>query len=133
MGKTVSKDIAQADVNKWLDYKKIGESKRNSNQGQIDSLVDAISEGNLIVNEDMSITHVLKFPLDGETTVTELKYKARMNSEAVLPHLNGVKPTDVDGRMVAYTAALTSQLKAIIKKLDTEDSTLAHAVVVFFL
>ncbi len=48
-------------------------------------------------------------------------------------HLQGVKPSDADGRVGAYIAALTSTPKAVINCLDTEDYGIAQSIAIFFL
>jgi hypothetical protein len=133
MAKVLTKEMAIADVNRWLDYKKIGDKKRSEKQDHIEALVEAVSEGDLIVEENCTITQKLKFPTEGGLSVSEFVYKPRVSAETVIVHMNGVKPTDIDNRIVANIAALTSQPKAIIKKLDTEDLSIAQSIVIFFL
>lgn len=133
LSKKVSADVAKKDIDKWLDYKRVKETKRESYKEQIESLVDSVADGDLVLSEEHELVQTLRFPLDGELALTELKYKPRLKVSTIHTHLNGVKSTDADGRICAYVAALTSKPKAVIKGLDTEDYSIAQSVAVFFL
>lgn len=130
MGK-INKEIATAEINQWLDKKKVLESKREFYKDHIEILIEALCEGLLTVGEDGTITQILSFPLE-EAQITELKFKPRLNRKMVTPHLNGVKASDGDGRILAYMSALTGQSKNILNTLDFEDSRISDSIVVFF-
>ena len=133
LSKKVSVDIAKEDVDKWLDYKRVKEKKRESYKEQIEALVDGVADGNLILNEKHELVQTLIFPLEGELPLKELNYKPRLKVSTIHQHLSGIKATDADGRICAYVAALTSKPKDVIKGLDTEDYSIAQAIAVFFL
>ena len=130
----VALDVAIEEVNKWLDYKRVNDKKRESYKENIETLVDAVADGYLRLNqEDHKFILELKFPTDGESPVKSLEFKPRIKVSQVHQHLQGVKSTDADGRLLAYVAALTSQPSGIIKGLDTEDYNVALAIAIFFL
>lgn len=134
MGK-VSREVAVSEVNRWLDAKKLSDKKRESKAANIEMLVDSIEEGVLYLNEDNVFVHVLKFPIestDGKVAFDKFEYKLRINMALLNMHLAGVKSDDADGRMVAFISALTAKPKDIVKKLDTEDNSVAQAIAVFF-
>jgi hypothetical protein len=126
-------EVATQEVEKWLDYKKISDNKRGVREENIKALIEGVSEGILVLNEDFSFTHTLKFQIEGELPITKLSYKPRLKVASVHNHMQGVKASDGDGRVCAYVAALSSQPKEVIKHLDTEDYAIATAVAVFFL
>jgi hypothetical protein len=128
----VVKEVAKAEVEKWLDYKKVGGTKRENFKDSIDTLAGFISDGSLTLKEDKTFEQALKFPIGSGGSITKLEYKPRIAMSVVNEKLKGVAATDADGRLLAYTAALTGQPKNIIKELDTEDNAVAQAVVVFF-
>lgn len=132
MSTKVSKEIAEKDVNRWLDHKKVSENKREAQKDHISALTDAISEGYLVLKDDCVFEMTLKHPLDSEDPLTVLNFKPRLKTETVLRHLQGIKSSDIDGRLLAYVAALTSQSKTLIGKLDTEDQSMAQSIAVFF-
>ncbi len=129
----VSREIATTEVYKWLDFKKINEKKRDAQKDQIESLIDALVDGSLILNPDFTFTQTLKFPTEGELKIITLDYKPRLKMQAIHAAMGGVKSGDVDGRVLAYIAALTSTTKAIIKDLDTEDYSISQSIAIFFL
>lgn len=129
----ISRDIGQQEIEKWLDYKKISHKKREIQKDHIDSLVDAICDGSISLKDDFTIVHNLKFPTDGELPVKTLEYKPRLKMETIHMHLQGVKSQDADGRLCAHVAALTSKPKDLVRKLDTEDYTIAQSIAIFFL
>ncbi len=137
MSKKIPLKTAQAEVDKWLDYKKVKDQKRQNNQEQIEIMTDAMCDGTLILDDKTLVfTHKLLFPLgnsDNEGKVTELTYKPRLMVRDINAKMKGVKANDPDGRIVSYIAALTDQPSGIISSLDTEDNSLAQQIVAFFL
>lgn len=129
----VSKEVAGKEIEAWLDYKKVSESKREASAESIATLVNAICDGALSKQDDNTLVHELKFPLENEMSLTKLEYKPRLAMSAIHTQLQGVKPSDADGRLIAYVAALTGKAKGIIKGLDTEDYAIGQAVAIFFL
>lgn len=129
----VSIEIAETEIKKWLDYKKIGPTKQEQNKDNIKTLAEAISEGVLTISEEMEIVHELKFPIDEEIKTTELRYKPRIAVKHVHQHMVGVKADNVDGRILAYVAVLTGKPKALLASLDSEDYSICTSIAVFFL
>jgi hypothetical protein len=130
----VSLEIATEEVTKWLDKKKVYTSTRELYKDSVDTLIEAMVEGDLSLDtETFVFTHKLLMPLEGELSITEFKYKHRMNDNMLKPHLNGVKPSDADGRLTALIAALTDQPKNIISKLDSADKKICTSIAIFFL
>jgi hypothetical protein len=129
----VQREVAEQEIDKWLDSKKIFKSDRENNQSQIDTLVDAIVNGVLSVDSEGNFVHKLMFPTEGDKSITELKYKKRLQERDTRRPLKGVSPTDIEGRMTAYIQALTDETSGIIGALDTYDARIAKSIVVFFL
>lgn len=129
----VTKEQAEIEVNEWLDFKKVGSAKRESQEEQIKALVNAIAEGDLVLNEKKEFVQTLKVPVGVEIKIETLTYVPRINMETVHAKLQGVKSNDADGRVLAYIAALTGKAKSILKSMDTEDYGVAQAIAIFFL
>lgn len=129
----VSKEVAEKEVLTWLEFKKISDKKKESFKENIEAIVDAICDGVLTLETDFTFTHHLKFPLDNEVKTTELKYKPRLKMVDVHKQLVGVEAKNVDGRIVAYIAALSDKPKRVITELESEDYGVAQSVAVFFL
>lgn len=135
MGKEpkVAREVAEQEVQKWLDSKKVFDSTIEENQDSIKILTEAIMQGTLTLNDDFSFTHKLLFPLgDGETMVGELKYKHRINEKETQKYLKGVSAKDGDGRLNATIAALCNTARGIIEGLDTMDKKISNAIAIFF-
>lgn len=131
----IKKEVAEKEVNSWLDFKKIDPLQREEQKDQVKALVSFVENGNLILNEDFTFTHILKFPLgeDGKMPVKELKYKARLKERELSSSLSNVKADDSEGRLMAHYQALTGEAKGIIAGLDKEDIKIARSIAVFFL
>lgn len=132
----ITPEVARLEVEKWLDYKKVKSSKRENLSDQIDILVDNVVDGTLVLEEGCKFTHELSFPLKNEEGKDKLKtliYKPRVNVQQINTKMTGLKPTDADGRILGYIAALTDQPLALIAKMDTEDVSIGKAFAMFFL
>lgn len=130
----VSKDIATASVTKWMDSKRIRPSKRLEYKSHVESLITAVEECLLVVEDDNTLTQKLLWPIgEGINQTSELKYKHRCNSEMVKPYLKNVDSNDADGRLNAYVCALTDMPIGIVGKIDSEDKNVSQSIAVFFL
>lgn len=123
-------EVARAEINGWLDYKKITPAKRQAHKEFIESLVEAVSIGALTIDEEKVITHNLLFPLEG---MKEIKYKPRISTGLVEIRLKGVDNTNANAMFIAYIGALSNVNVGLINKLDTEDFKIARAVASFFI
>jgi len=132
--KKVSQDQAILDFEKWLEARRINERKREANKATEETLVGAIVDGLLIVNEDNTLTQVLVFPTNGGEGVKELKYAYRLNAGQRQEATKGIDAKDGEGRLIGYIAALTDQPKGVIKKLESgDDYDIATSIAVYFL
>lgn len=132
----IAREVAVLDFNRWLDYKKVKENKRNESKAQADELISAIESGAIIIDDNCNIIHKLEFPVlsdKGEVVLSELKYKPRILVHQLNSKLKGVEASNADGRIVAYAAALTDQNTSLIGKLDTEDYRISSSIVMYFL
>lgn len=135
MAEVINREIAQAEVEKWLDYKKKSAKKREDNKELIESIIDSVCEGLVVINEDFTIIQNLIFPIqdkDGKIVLNKLEYKNRMKIETVQLHCQGIKANDLDLRVNAYIAAITSNSKDIIKKMDCDDYNIASQIATVF-
>jgi hypothetical protein len=132
----ITPEKATAELNAWLDHKKVSEKKRTSNADGIETLTDALISGTIAIGDDKKIKHTLLFPIEnseGVQTIKELEYKPRLTVGEINTRMKGIKATDMDGRIVAYGSALSGQPLAIMSALDTEDSRIVQAVAMFFI
>ena len=127
----VSKEIAEAEIKKWLDVKKVRDTKRESYKESVSTLIEAVCSGNLVLNEDNSLTHTLSFPVRADNAFKTLTYKSRLDVNTRMKYSEGV--IGGEPRIVATIAALTGQGNLIIASMDTEDYGIASSVALFFL
>lgn len=136
MSDVISREIATTEVNSWLDYKKVNDKKRETYKDNIDTLIEAVMDGSLVLDSETKILkQTLRFPIgeDKDVAVSVLEFKPRLKVSTVHAHLQGVKSTDADGRLCAYMAALTSKPKELLKAMDTEDYNVGMGIAIFFL
>ena len=130
----ISLDVAQAEIDKWLDHKRVNTKKREANQSTIESLVMAVQAGRLTFNdESKKLVQTLDFPLGKNNDVKTLEYHSRIGVGTIHKHLKGLNSNDADGRLLSYVSALTSQSKALIGNMDTEDYSVGQSISIFFL
>lgn len=133
-GGTVSETVARKDVDRWLDYKRVGDRKREDNASAIDGMVAAVQDGQLIISEEgHEIVQNLKFPIGNDGNTKELKFKARLSIKDRNRKLKGTKATDTAEYLVALIAALANTNKAVIEEMDTEDHNIAQNIALFFI
>lgn len=132
MNQVVSLEQATKEVTDWLDYKKVSSTKRDERKPQIETLIGAICEGSLTLN-DYKFRQKLKVPFGKDVIFEELEYLPRIPIDVIAMHLRSVKSDDPDGRLLAHVAALTTQARAVLGKMDTEDYATAQAIAYFFL
>ncbi len=135
--KKIPLETAQAEVQSWLDYKKVSDQKQKNLKENTDIMAHAIVDGRLVLRaEDMHFVHALSFAVknaSGKETVSELVYKPRLTVKDVNDRMKGVKPADGDARIVRLVGAITGQPSAVLENLDTEDNSLAQQFASFFL
>lgn len=126
----VSQEVAEREVNEWLDFKRIKTSRRKDLEDQIEGLVNLVMEGDMVILEDKTIELALGQPLDSKSKLT---FKPRLSLREVQPRLREVKPGDADGRLMAYICALTGESMGVLGLMDTVDYTACTNIAVFFL
>lgn len=130
----INAETARAEIEKWLDVKRIQATKRENLKPVINILEEAVADGFLTVDEDGTIEQTLIFPIEGEIKTETLKYKPRLNTKMLTPYMKGVKSGDQEGRLNAHICALTAQPRAVIDTLDNStDLQTGHAIATFFL
>lgn len=144
----INQESALIELEKWYNFKRIKPSKRETkvvkikdkdviqlkNEITITSpmpvIVEAIMEGDLVLQEDFSFKHKLNFPI-GNTK--ELVYKPRLKSGDIARKLNGIDATNATVLINTYAALLADENTGVIAGLDTEDNRVAQSVAMYFL
>lgn len=127
----IPKDLAEKEVNAWLDFKRVKAKKREENESSIETLIDGFECGALSLNpETKELKLKLGFPIGDSQG--ELVFKPRLKVGEAHKQLQGVSASNVDGRILAYVSALTNTNSGVIKDMDTEDYTIAQSIAIFF-
>lgn len=129
----ITREQATREVDSWLEAKKIGPAKREQKKVFIENLIGFVMDGTLVLKEDKTFVHNLKFAIGDNESIKTFEYKPRINMQQVRAQLQGVKSDDGEARMAAYIAVLTSQNSGLMKALDTEDNSVAESIAVFFI
>ncbi len=131
----VNLEVATASVNGWLDHKKIKAKKREASKAFIDTMIDAVSTGNLVVEDDFRLTMNLDFPIKGEVSeISTITFVPRITDINKEPYRRSVKTDTFEGQMMLTLCALTKQPIGVLKSLDEgTDKSLAEAIALFFM
>ena len=132
----VSKEIADQEVEKWLDFKKIDQDDIKDIDDQKTPLSLAIQKGYLSLDSDMVFHHKLKFPIedvDGNIVLDKISYKPRLKMWEIESKTKGVDMKNTFALIRAYMCALTDLNSGMLKKLDSSDNKIAQGIALFFL
>ncbi len=126
----MTREMAEAEISEWLDFKRIRQDKRSDMADNIDVLVEAMMYGEL-KKDGQELTQTLIEPI-GQTT--ELTYQPRVKQKAVniVQTKNKVKTTEAHALMACYVAAITGKSYGVVSSMVTEDWRVAQAIVLFF-
>lgn len=134
MKEVMSLELATAEVDKWLDRKKLLPSRRNNARTTIENLAEAVQFGILAIKDDGTIIHTLQDPVtdtNGTPVLTELTYKARISTDEVLKAYGRLKNNTPDAQLIALIELLTGS--SFITKLEVGDLSIAKSIGVFFM
>ncbi len=136
----VALEVAEKEVSGWLDLKKVNNSKRKSKKDQIETLVNAVCEGEVSINKDGTIIQTLKFAPISDTDSKEkidplksLVYKSRLSGAQRAAAMKNGSDGDWMKVIFATASALTGEMKETFASLDTEDLGIVMAIASFFL
>lgn len=132
----VDNQTATMEITRWLDFKKVGEKKREDNQQFIDSLIEAVENGSVTIDEKNNLVYTLPDPVlsdDDEPVLETLTFKPRITVKELNSKLKGVKTDDADGRILAYVSAITGENAGTISRMYSEHYAVCTSIVMFFL
>lgn len=126
----VSREVAEKDVQRWLDHKRVKELKREKNKDAIESMIECVMDGTLVIDDECVITHNLLFPLGNDENIKELKYSPRLTVGRIGEYTKNAKTNDE--RVRGYISALSGMSNGLISNMETEDYSVVGNVVIFF-
>jgi hypothetical protein len=129
----IPREVAEKEINSWLDYKRIRSKKREKYKTTIENLIDAMEEGILVYNpETHELTQKLIWPIE-ELQISELVHKPRLISDQIDKSMKGADADDGTARIKAYIKGSTGINSMTMKRLDSNDFNLSADLIVFFL
>ena len=128
----VSLEIAEKEIGEWLKFRRVNDRRKAEMESQVETLVNAVCDGALVVKEDNSLELTLIEPL-GDASKRTLTFKPRIQVRDVQPALKSLKSGDGDGRIMAYLSALTGESMGVLGLMDSSDHSICGSIVVFFL
>jgi len=133
----VNRDTAIQTVNEWLDFKKVKATKREGLAAMIESLIEAVMDGTLVLDEKMNWIQKLDFPItsqEGATMCESLTFKPRITDKEIQSHSKAVKGQTFSDELTKRILALTGENIGYIQALDSStDRPLAENIAVFFM
>lgn len=136
MKEVMTNEQATLEVIAWMDRKKIQQSRRENAKTAIANMVESVQYGTISINEDGTIEHMLQFAIEdskGAPVVDKFKYKARVDTEALMKAYNNLKINIPDTQLLALIAELTDQPYGYVIKLEPTDMVVAKSIGVFFM
>lgn len=129
----IAKEVATKDVHAWLDSMDVLPEAREKDVVKIfiDQLIDSVSKGYLVINEDKSITQKLRVPL-GDGATKEIKYDFRYTVGEYHDKLKVVPELDEIATALAKLSLISKQSVEVIRRFDKKDYTVARSLVIFF-
>lgn len=133
----IAQEVAQDEVEKLLDLKRIMPLKRKDLAKPIEILVQAISLGYAVVDEKGMITQTLVDPVldtSSNPVLEKLEYKARLDPTTVNKRISELKAgSNQSVLLTCYASIATGQPSGIINKLDSTDRDTCDAICALFL
>jgi hypothetical protein len=133
----VNRETAIQTVTEWLDFKKVKATKREGLASMIESLIEAVMEGTLVVDDNMNFIQKLDFPLtsqEGSVMCESLTFKPRITDKEIQSHSKAVKGQTFSDELTKRILALTGENFGYIQSLDSStDRPLAENIAVFFM
>jgi len=131
--KAATKEVAEQEVNKWLDYRDVTPGQRETFKDSIKLLVEGVEKGVLSIDGEFLIKQKLKFKIGEKVPVTELEFKPRIRVGTIHGKSKEFESTDATGNLFGIITALTGQAIGIVKDMDQADYKYARAIAVFFM
>jgi hypothetical protein len=122
-------DLAEQEVNKLLDLKKIFPKQRERMSLVIDEVVEAMVYGYVTIEADGKIIQKLVEPSD---ILTEIVYAPRIDPMVLNKKLNELKKINNQTVSLVYICCYTGLLEAQVNKLCQKDKNIADAIALFF-
>ena len=125
----LNRELAEKEVNKWLDSKKVRATVRRENKDNIEAIIDGFEDGLLVLNKETNaIKQTLIFPTGA---IKEIIIQPRLKVSERIERLKNAG-NDADSRVVAVLAALSGNIAEALKGMDADDLAVSRNITAFF-
>ena len=125
----LNRELAEKEVNKWLDSKKVRATVRRENKDNIEAIIDGFEDGLLVLSEETNaIKQTLIFPTGA---IKEIIIQPRLKVSERIERLKNAG-NDADSRVVARLAALSGNMTEALKGMDADDLAVSRNITAFF-
>lgn len=132
----ISAEVAQNEVEKWLDLRRVKPSLREKYKDAVQVMVESVCDGSLVLQDNGSLKQTLVFPIetkDGDIALTELVYKPRFKVKELSMQSQDMNASNSLDITISYVSAVSSVSKSLVKEMDMEDYKVAQCIVTFFM
>jgi hypothetical protein len=128
----MSLEQATEEVQNWLDYKGFEIEAEDDEMKEVIALAKKVRSGDLVINEDRTITHKLRFPIGKDEEIKEVTYQARIKAKDFEAKAKGAKTSSPLSFVHAKIAAIATLNTEIVRNMDTVDYNVAQSIAGFF-
>jgi len=129
----VSEEIAQKEFDDWFEARKLpGTRRKGDAESIVKEMVCAISEGYIVINEDLGVDLILREPLKNAISLSKLTFKNRITAGELQAKMGQLKADDSNGRQIAVIAALTDEVGGNIRALGSIDYSICTVISAFY-
>jgi hypothetical protein len=130
----VSQEVARKELFDWFERLDIEVNEEDPGEASsVRTLIKAISTGNLVVNDDLTLLQKLKTPIGEGGAIREFKFKNRLSAGELQKASVGVKAGDMEGRFIGLIGVLSANTRAVVSNLDSRDYKIAQSIALFFM
>lgn len=128
-------DTALADINAYIDKKRLLPKRRESLQAPIEAIAEAISLGFIVIGDNDIITHTLIDPIKdsaGNIAYDKIIYKSRLDPSIVNKKISELKVLTQATQTAVISSLLTDQPIAVLNKMEPQDRNICDCISLFF-
>lgn len=135
MEAVVSKEIAEKDLNAWLDFQDVADDVREIMKSYINIILRGMQSGKVVIDtKTMDLTQKLKNPFGKEYQITKLKFKSTGLSIDDVERNKESIPAEFQNRdELAHIAVATGEPFSVLKQMSTKDLNTSIAIIFFFI
>jgi|TARA_R110000744_G_scaffold136916_2_gene247242 hypothetical protein len=126
----IPKELAEQEVQSWLDFRQVRRSKRKKQKDSIEELVELIEDGVISLDsKTFEFKQTLLFSAAGKK---EIIYKPTVTAGEIQRRLSGVDNMTGHKLVSSYVCELTGLNSGVVLEMNSEDYSTASIIAGFF-